>query len=169
MDLRMTHLKKKDVKAVILKFYELNASRAPISDFVPLLDIENFELGVEGTDIYFRGIAGFADHQMGKLVFFDQHFEIKSLRIIIKNQTAQVKTKVIWHARTWQSPAPYSELLRAVVIQTWRVIQSAETGLPIITSHIANQFYYLKGYAPKELLKKDFHLRIGKKKTRKPS
>ena len=155
-------LTKKEVRTIILKFCELNAGRAPISAFASIIDVENFELKLLGTDVDFHGIAGFADHQMGKLIYFDQRFILKSMTIIIKPDRAIAKTGFIWEARHWVPPAANSELLKAYVHQTWTVKRSPKAGHPTITSHIADKFKYLKGFAPHEQSEGDFHLKYGK-------
>ena len=153
-------LTKKEVKNVILKFWHLNASRAPITDFLPIVDINNFVIKVQNTDIQFRGIAGFADHQISKLIYFDQRFILKSMKITSKPEFSIAKSLVIWEARRWESPAANSELLKAIIHHTWIVKRSAETRAPIIVTHIAEKFKYLQGFAPKES-QPEFHLRLG--------
>ena len=56
----MKKLTKREVKEVISAFWELNASRAPIKAFEDIFDCENVEIILAGTDIAFKGIAGFA-------------------------------------------------------------------------------------------------------------
>ena len=53
----------------ILRFNELNVSRAPISDFLPIIDSENLIIQMRDSDIIFNGVAGLADHQMGKMYY----------------------------------------------------------------------------------------------------
>lgn len=160
-------LTKKEVKDVILKFCDLNAGRAPISAFAPIIDVEKFELKLLGTDIAFYGIGGFADHQMGKLVYFDQRFILKSMKTTIKSDYAIAVTSFIWEARHWEPPAAFSELLRAYVRQSWKIVRSSKTQSAMIVSHIADKFKYLKGYSPGDKRPEDFHLTLGRKKRRK--
>jgi hypothetical protein len=153
-------LTEKEVRHVILEFFELNASRAPIKAFEEILDIESFEIVVQGTDISFKGIAGLADHQIGKLIFFDQRFETEFIDITIHDDHAVAKTKDRWHASQWQSPAPTSHRLIADLDHTWKVVRSERTGKALLTYHSADTWKYLPGHAPEEA-PKEFHLVTG--------
>jgi hypothetical protein len=161
-----TKLTKREVRDVIRRFFELNAGRAPIKAFEEILDCERFEVRVKGTDIAFIGIAGLADHQIGKLIFFDQRFETKSWDIAIHSDHATAKTLDRWHASVWQSPAPRSHQLIAELVHTWKIIRSEKTGKAILRFHSADTWKYLAGHAPEEV-PAEFHLTTGKR-PRKP-
>lgn len=161
----MKPLTKQEVKAVIQKFWDLNATRAPIKAFEEIFDCENVEILVAGTDIAFKGIAGFADHQIGKLCFFDQRFELKSIDTKFdKEGRAVSKTVGVWYASYWQSPAANSHQLIADLKHTWTVIRSEQTGKPIIIRHVCDKLKYRPGHAPIEA-PQDFHFRIGQGKN----
>jgi hypothetical protein len=153
-------LTEEEVRNVILAFFELNASRAPIKAFEEILDLESFEIVVRGTEIAFKGIAGLADHQIGKLIFFDQRFETEFTAITIHDDHALAKTKDRWHASVWQSPAPYSRRLIADLDHTWKVVRCERTRRALLTFHSADTWKYLPGHAPEEA-PKEFHLVTG--------
>jgi hypothetical protein len=151
-----------EVRDVILAFFDLNASRAPIKAFEEILDCENFEIVVQATDVSFKGIAGLADHQIGKLIFFDQRFEAKFVEITIHDDHAIAKTDDRWEASVWQSPAAYSRRLIAELTHTWKVVRSEETGKAVLRFHSADTWKYLPGHAPEEA-PKEFHLTAGER------
>ena len=151
-------LTEKSVQAVIEKFWHLNASKAPIKDFLSLLAPDVYiELGF--MDIKFKGIAEFADHQIGKLCFFDQRFELISINTTIENNIATSITKGVWHASTWTQNAPYSQKLIADVDHTWKVGLSDESDRAIMLGHVCDAMKYREGFSP-EAAPKDFHLKI---------
>ncbi|KTD19271.1 Uncharacterised protein [Legionella lansingensis] len=144
---------------IIEHFNHLNASRAPISAFVNIIDTENFEIRLRGSDIVFKGIAGLADHQLGKLIFFDQKFDCLRQKSHLEFNKISIETQGVWYARTWQSPAAYSQQLIADLTHTWILIKKADDKPWIILSHICESFSYRKGYAPTDN-PKDFHLSL---------
>ena len=160
----MKKLTKREVKEVCVKFWDLNASRAPIKSFEEIF-AENVEIIVAaGTYIEFKGIAAFADHQIGKLGFFDQSFELKSIDTKFQEDgSAVAKTVGVWNASYWQSPAANSHRLIADLKHTWTIVRSEKTGKAVILRHVCDALKYRPGYAPIEA-QKDFHLTIGKSK-----
>jgi hypothetical protein len=158
----MKRLTKREVKDVILQFWELNASRAPIKAFEGIFDCEKLEIIVRADpDIVFNGIAGFADHQIGKLSFFDQRFELKSIDTkLLDDSRAVAKTVGVWNASYWQSPAPTSHRLIADMKQTWTIVRSEETGKAVLLRHVCERLKYRPGHAP-IAAPQDFHMRIG--------
>jgi len=157
----MKPLTKREVKDVIVRFNELNAGRAPIKAFEDIVDVENLYIRMRGTDIDFRGLAGFADHQIGKLVFFDQRFSLTKCEPAIKGGAAKVKTEGRWYARTWTSPAANSHELIAELKHTWEVFRCPETGRAKILGHVCERLKYLPGHGPRDT-PKDFHFTVGK-------
>jgi len=81
------------VQNLIESFWEFNASRAPLCDFLPIVDQTNFFMELAGTDIRFSGIAGLGDHQIGKLIFFDQEFILQDIQVKLAQNTALARTK----------------------------------------------------------------------------
>ncbi|MEM1058961.1 MAG: hypothetical protein AAGK14_06910 [Verrucomicrobiota bacterium] len=157
----MKPLTKREVRAVITAFWELNASRAPIKAFEEIVDTENLSITMRGTDIAFHGIAGFADHQIGKLIFFDQKFVLRKLESTINGGEATARTEARWHARTWTSPAPYSHELIADLRHTWTLRRCPRTGRALMRGHVCERLKYRPGHGPEDT-PKDFHLTVGK-------
>lgn len=155
----MTQTMAEEAFAIILTFNHLNASRAPIAAFEAIIDIVRFEIGVRGSDIYFKGIAGLADHQIGKLIYFDQHFDCELLRHEQEGKQITVHTKGAWHARLWQSPAGYSQQLIADMTHTWVLSRQTKDSPLLILSHVCESFAYRQGYSPADKAE-DFHLRL---------
>ena len=112
-------------------------------------------------DIVFKGIAGFADHQIGKLDFFDQRFELKSIDTkLLADGRAVAKTIGAWFASYWKSPAANSHQLIADLKHTWTVVRSEKTGRAVLVRHVCERLKYRAGHAPIAATL-DFHLRIG--------
>ncbi|QBR84780.1 hypothetical protein E3983_10695 [Legionella israelensis] len=149
-------ISKQEAFQVIEKFNQLNASRAPIAEFVNLIDIENFEIRLQGSNIFFKGIAGLADHQIGKQIFFDQSFDCEFIHSHMENDQMIVETKGVWYAKTWQYPAAYSQQLIADLRHTWRLEKQSDGHL-LIVSHVCEHFAYREGYSPTDHTQ-EFHL-----------
>ncbi|WP_019215413.1 hypothetical protein [Legionella tunisiensis] len=155
----MILIDEKEAFAIVEQFNFLNASRAPISKFIDIIDIENFEIRVRGLDIVFKGIAGFADHQINKLSYFDQKFDCELQKSTQKGNEIILNTKGVWYASTWSPPAAYSQQLIADLSHTWRLAKKTEKAPLIIVSHSCETFAYRKGYSPRDV-EKEFHLKL---------
>jgi len=145
------------VRQLIDTFYELNASRTPLSDFLPILDHEGFYMELAGTDIRFVGMAGLGDHQIGKLIFFDQEFHLQDIQVDLAGDTATSRTRAEWHASTWTSPDPCSQRIKVALRHTWQGGRADNDSRPILLGHVCEEFHYLPGFAPKDQAR-DFHL-----------
>lgn len=142
---------------IIKRFNHLNASRAPIKDFMPIIDVDNLVISIRNTNILFKGIAGLADHQIGKLHFFDQSFECELIGSEISGNQITIMTKGVWHARRWQYPAANSQQLIADLTHTWVLERKAGTGPFVICTHICESFAYRDNFSPHQD-ELDFHL-----------
>lgn len=156
-------LTKNEVENIILKFWKLNASKAHIADFIPILD-KNFAIVLKEKGkkvISFQGLAGLQDHQDGKApLFYNQKFILKSIKIRITNNTAIAKTTAEWHCLFCEKKSPKSKKLKAHLKHTW-TIKKAGNNLPVITLHVCDYFKYLPGFSPKTAMgKKEFHLEL---------
>ena len=145
------------VRQLIETFFELNASRAPLTDFLPILDHEGFSMELVGTDIRFVGMAGLGDHQIGKLIFFDQEFHLQNIQVDLAGDNATARTKAEWHASTWTSPDPYSHRIKVALRHTWHVGRAEDDSRPILLGQVGEEFHYLPGFAPKDRAR-EFHL-----------
>lgn len=154
----MTQIRHDENKAfkIIERFNHLNASRAPISDFLPIVDADNLIVTLRDSDIVFKGIAGLADHQIGKLSFFDQKFDCELVKSEYQKERLTMNTKGVWYATIWQSPAPYSQKLIADLVHTW-ILKRTEQSTYIIDTHICEYFKYRDGFSPRDFSDKDFH------------
>jgi hypothetical protein len=153
----MQPMTEKIVQNLIESFWKLNAGRAPLSDFLPIVDHEGFFMELAGTDIRFSGIAGLGDHQIGKLIYFDQEFILLDIQIDMDADTALARTRAQWHASTWNSPDPYSHRIKVALRHTWYVGRAKDDLRPILLGHVCDEFHYLPGFAPKDQAK-EFHL-----------
>ncbi|CAM3045693.1 Uncharacterised protein [Legionella steigerwaltii] len=154
---KTTHDEKEAFK-VVEQFNHLNASRAPITDFLPIVDPEHLIITLRGSDIVFKGIAGFADHQIGKLIYFDQKFECDLVKSETQDEQITLSTKGAWYARVWQSPAAYSQQLIADLAHTW-ILKKTKHATYIIVTHICEHFKYREGFSPRDMAE-DFHLTL---------
>ena len=145
------------VRQLIETFYKLNSDRAPLTAFLPIVDHEGFFMELAGTDIRFTGIAGLGDHQMGKLIFFDQEFHLQDIQVEADGDRAVARTRAQWHASTWTSPDPCSHRIKVALRHTWHVGRAKDDSRPVLLGHVCEEFHYLPGFAPKEQAK-EFHL-----------
>ncbi len=132
---------------VIEKFWHLNASKAPIKEFLPLMSPDVF-IDIDFLNIKFRGIAELADHQIGKLSFFDRKFELFLIETKVEDNRAISKTKGAWHASTWTQNAAYSQRLIADIEHTWTTTLSEQTNEVIVLGHICHTLKYREGFSP---------------------
>jgi hypothetical protein len=144
-------LSAREVKHIILAFWRLNAAKAPIADFIPILD-EDFE--IVATDaagnvvVKYSGLAGLEEHQYGKQIYYDQRFILKSFEAELAGFEATAHTTGEWRCLHCEPRRACSESLRADLRHTWVVRRSAATGRPLLSRHICTYFQYVEGYAP---------------------
>jgi len=157
----MERVTEEEARHVVMQFFDLNANRAPVKAFEDIVDCENLEIVLEGTDVAFHGIAGFADHQIGKLIFFDQRFELDSIKTENDDQgNAVLRTTGVWYASTWQSPAAQSHQLIADLEHTWTIVRNERSGQAVLRRQICERLEYRAGHAP-QAVPLEFHLRVG--------
>ena len=73
-----------EVRDVIETFWRLDAGKAHLADFLPIMDDEFVIRAVDDTGaevVRFDGLAGLEDHQDGKMDIFDEAFELTALRL----------------------------------------------------------------------------------------
>ena len=165
-----------EVKRAILTFWRLNATKAPIADFIPILD-EDFEIiatdAAGNVVLKYSGLAGLEDHQYGKQIYYDQRFILKSFEAELAGQEAIAHTTGEWHCLHCEPRKPCSEPLRADLKHTWFVRRSAATGRPLLRRHICTYFQYVEGYAPQPASSTDgyreFHLDFDRHWTYAPT
>ena len=76
-------LTRDEVRSVIETFWRLDADKAHLADFLPIMDDEFVIRAVSeaGEEVVrFDGLAGLEDHQDGKMDIFDEVFELTSFR-----------------------------------------------------------------------------------------
>ena len=84
-------------------------------------------------DFAWHGYRGLEDHFAGsKALYFDEHFEPKSISVEISGMEATVESEVQWNARHLPSGAARSQEIRAIYSHTWKVRRSPETGKPVV-------------------------------------
>ena len=79
-----TALTEDEVRDVIEAFWRLDADKAHLVEFLPIMDDEFVIRAVSeaGEEVVrFDGLAGLEDHQDGKMDIFDEAFELTSLRV----------------------------------------------------------------------------------------
>jgi hypothetical protein len=99
--------------------------------------------------------------QIGKLIFFNQRFELKSIDARIADDGRAIsKTEGVSYAAYWQSPAANSHELIADLKHTWTVVRSEKSGKPVLLQHVCDRLTYRRSHAPIEA-PRDFHLIVG--------
>jgi len=156
-------LTKAEVKDVILRFWHLNAGKAHIADFLPILDENSFRvvLKEKGRIIEkFDGIRGLQDHQDGKGIYYNQRFILKSIRTEIIHDQAISHTTAVWDCLHCEPYMARCEHLKAVLHHTWRVRRSPNNQQAIIANHTCDYFRYLHNFEPKFTKSSEFHLKL---------
>jgi hypothetical protein len=136
---------------VILKFWRLNAEKAPASEFAAILD-EGFALvavDASGEEVVrFDGLSGLAEHQAGKEVYFDQRFTLRSFDCRLEGDRATAKTTGLWECIHAEPGMARSEPLKADLAHTWYARRSSDTGGAVLSLHVCTYFQYLPGFQP---------------------
>ena len=150
----MTELRPLDdteVRELILMFWRLNAGKAPVAEFIPILD-EGFALvatNPEGEEVArFDGLSGLEQHQAGKEVYFDQQFTLRSFDAEIDGDRAIAQTTGLWECIHCEPGMARSEPLKADLGHTWYARRSPETGRAVLTLHVCTYFQYVRGFEP---------------------
>ena len=94
-------LTRDEVRSVIETFWRLDADKAHLADFLPIMDDEFVIRAVSeaGEEVVrFDGLAGLEDHQDGKMDIFDEVFELTSFRFDT-GPVAIAHTTCVWTFR----------------------------------------------------------------------
>ena len=97
-----------EVRDVIETFWRLDADKAHLAEFLPIMDDEFVIRAVDeaGEEVVrFDGLARLEDHQDGKMDIFDEAFELTSLRVDPGPVTV-AHTSCVWTFRRRESRAP---------------------------------------------------------------
>jgi hypothetical protein len=144
-------LSRTEVRNVILTFWRLNADKAPVAAFEPILD-EGFALVAtdpNGEEIVrFDGPSGLEEHQAGKEVYFDQRFTLRSFEVELHGDRAVAHTTGTWQCIHCEPGMAHSEPLKAGLRHTWHVRRSPQTGSAVLSLHVCTYFQYLPGFEP---------------------
>ena len=139
-----------EVRKLVLAFWRLNAGKAPMADFVPILDAGFAMVAVDdaGNEVVrYDGLAGLEEHQYGKQIYYDQRFKLISFEADIDGDRAVARTTGEWRARHCEPRMPRSQELRADLAHTWYA-RRLPSGLPVLTLHVCTYFQYQPGFAP---------------------
>lgn len=154
------------VRDLILMFWQLNAQKAPVSEFAPIID-DDFALvavNANGEEVLrFDGMPGLEEHQAGKEVYFDQRFMLRSFVCELQGDEAIAKTTGLWECIHREPGGATSETLKADLAHTWHARRSRETGRPLLSLHVCTYFQYLPGFGPAQThddgsTDREFHL-----------
>jgi hypothetical protein len=144
-------LSETEVRDLILRFWRLNADKAPVSEFAPIID-DDFALVAVNADgeevLRFDGLRGLEEHQAGKEVYFDQRFTLRSFDSELQGDQAIATTTGLWECTHREAGTVAGEALKADVAHTWHARRSPETGRPLLSLHVCTYFQYLPGFGP---------------------
>ena len=139
-----------EVRDVIETFWRLDAGKAHLADFLPIMDDEFVIRAVDdaGAEVVrFDGLAGLEDHQDGKMDIFDEAFELTALRLDPGAVTAAHTTSV-WTFRRREPRAPRSEVCVADLSHIWQFRRHPTRGRAVMTGHTCIRFEFRPGQAP---------------------
>ena len=77
--------------------------------------------------------------------YFDETEEVQSLDVTVDGARADVRMVTRWRARRWNPPAPRSEQVDYTSTKSWVVECSPETGSPIISRYVVEEFRSERG------------------------
>ena len=158
-------LSETDVRDLILTFWRLNAEKAPVSEFAPIIDGDFALVAVNASGeevLRFDGLLGLEEHQAGKKVYFNQRFTLRSFDCELKCDQVIAKTTGLWEC-IHREPSAASEALKADLAHTWHARRSPDTGRPLLSLHVCTYFQYLPGFGPAQThsdasTDREFHL-----------
>jgi hypothetical protein len=139
-----------EIRKLVLTFWRLNAGKAPMADFLPILDAGFAIVAVDDTGnevVRYDGLAGLEEHQYGKQIYYDQRFRLISFEADIDGDRAVARTTGQWRARHCEPRMPRSEELRADLAHIWYA-RRLPAGSPVLTLHVCTYFQYQPGFAP---------------------
>jgi hypothetical protein len=139
-----------EIRKLVVTFWRLNAGKAPMAEFVPILDDGFVLMAVdeEGNEVVrFDGLAGLEEHQYGKQIYYDQRFRLGSFDVEIDGDRAVARTTGEWRARHCEPRMARSEQLRADLAHIWHARRLPE-GSPVLTLHVCTYFQYQSDFAP---------------------
>jgi hypothetical protein len=147
----MEPLSDKDIQGVIETFWRLDAGKAHLAEFLPIMD-EGFYLRAvdsHGREVArFDGLAGLEDHQDGKMDMFDEEFLLESLDINRTGRSVVAYTAAVWTFRHRVPRAPTSSMCAADLAHEWYLRRHPERLSPVMTGHTCTHFEYRPGQAP---------------------
>jgi hypothetical protein len=139
-----------EVRDVIETFWRLDADKAHLAEFLPIMDDEFVIRAVDeaGEEVVrFDGLAGLEDHQDGKMDIFDEAFELTSLRVDPGPVTV-AHTSCVWAFRRRESRAPRSEVCVADLSHIWQLRRHPTRRRAVMTGHTCIRFEFRPGHAP---------------------
>jgi len=139
-----------EVRGVIETFWALDADKAHLADFLPIMD-DDFVIRAVGESgdeaARFDGLAGLEDHQDGKMDIFDEAFQLTALRLEPGAVTA-AHTSSVWTFRRREPRAPRSEVCVADLSHIWQLRRHPTRGRAVMTGHTCIRFEFRPGQAP---------------------
>ena len=140
-----------EVRGVIETFWALDADKAHLADFLPIMD-DDFVIRAVGESgdeaARFDGLAGLEDHQDGKMDFFDEEFHLESLELTTPGPVAVVHTTAVWTFRHRVPRAASSEVCVADLAHEWYLRRHPVRLTPVMTGHTCTRFAFRPGQAP---------------------
>jgi len=142
-------LTKSEVESMVIAWYKALDVHEPMVKVLPMLAEENLKMVFPEATVY--GQDGFEGwFQTVIRIFFDEVHTMKELDVKVSpdGSKADVKLCVTWYASRWKPPADKSERLMFDAYQTWEVIRSPKSGLPVVVTYIVDKLDPLPGSVP---------------------
>ena len=144
-------LSEDQVRWVIETFWALDAGKAHLADFLPIMDDEFVVRAVDenGNEVArFEGLAGMEDHQDGKMDFFDEVFQLETFQITEPGPAVVVQTTATWTFRHRAPRAATSEVCVADLAHEWHVRRHPVRLTAVMSGHTCTRFAFRPGQAP---------------------
>ena len=72
-------------------------------------------------------------------LFFDEVHTLSLVEATSDAPRARVRVVVNWQARRWTAPAARSQWIGFDAFQTWEIVRSPETGMPVIARYVVDE------------------------------
>jgi len=139
-------LTQEEINDLADRWYKALDVHAPIEElYAMLLDEGNEMVWPEGPTHGHAEFKGWYDRVTR--IFFDEVHTLTKVEPRIDGDHAEVEVVVNWQAKVWNPPEPKSKWLGFDAYQTWEVVRSPESGVPVIKRYVVDNLAEMPGSA----------------------
>lgn len=140
-------LTREQVTRFVTDWYAALDEHAPTEHLVAMLADDGLDMQM--PEITLRSHDDFRTWYETTIInrYFDETEEVQSLDVTVDGARADVRMVTRWRARRWNPPAPRSEQVDYTSTKSWVVECPPETGSPIISRYVVEEFVPNEGSA----------------------